>query len=238
MRFSRKTLAAIAEVLEQIRHSDLNVLFYSYGLEQAQVGGSCADKALAFVRAVEANKQDDEAEQILIEVMERHVAARFQYTPNNMRVQALRATLNLDGFEFRDERLVPTTPAPAALAPQISALESDLGMSTASNHYRQATDNYTDGNWEACNGQIRSFLEDLFITACERVCSKAFRDPNAALQHMRDKGVIDNEEYNILRSVWNGFQDNGPHRGLSFDQEALFRLHLATAIGRYLAHKL
>jgi len=241
MRFSRKTLTAIAEVLAQLSHSDFNALFYRYELQKVQAGGSRRDRALAFIRAIETEKEDNEAEKILIEVMEEHLAGRFSYTPDNVRVQALGATLNLDGFEFREERLVPTTPAPAMLGPEISALESDLadlGLSVASNHYKQATDAYTDGNWESCNSQIRPFLEDLFITACERACAKAFKDPNGALQHMRDKGVMDTEEYNILRYVWEGFQDNGPHRGVSFKQEALFRLHVATAVGRYMVHKL
>jgi hypothetical protein len=244
MRFLRGTLAALARTLAGVGHSELDVLFYRYGLEDDQVRGNCTclDKALAFVKAVEGRKTPAEAEQILSEAIQRVLSrVREWHLHKHKGLTTLLAALNLDGFDFRNGRLVAATPAPAMLAPEMSALESDLaamGMVTASEHYRQATDNFTDGNWEASNGQTRSFLEDFLITACERESGRAFRDPNGALQHLRDTTFLDAEEWNILRSLWSGVQNNGPHRGLSSDQEALFRVHMATAVARYLVHKL
>ncbi|MBI3769439.1 MAG: hypothetical protein HY271_13250 [Deltaproteobacteria bacterium] len=64
------------------------------------------------------------------------------------------------------------------------------------------------------------------------------RDPTAALQDLRIGGLLDHAEEQMFKAFWQGIQDSGPHPGLSEEQEALFRLHVATAIGRYLLHKL
>jgi hypothetical protein len=123
---------------------------------------------------------------------------------------------------------------------QISRLEQELGnsgLSTAAEHYRQAVENFLDRNWEAANGQTRSFIEEFLIARNARITGQQRTDPLAALQDLRQTAYIDDAEWNQLRGFWAGIQDNGPHRGLSSDQEALFRLHSATAFARYLLSK-
>lgn len=110
-------------------------------------------------------------------------------------------------------------------------------LNVAAEHYRQAHESFTASNWEAANGQIRSFMEDLLIELGKRETSKTRPDPSAALQDLRDQGFIDHPEWQMFRGFWQGIQDNGPHHGLSYEQEALFRLHSATSITRYLIHK-
>jgi hypothetical protein len=110
-------------------------------------------------------------------------------------------------------------------------------LNVAAEHYRQAHESFTASNWEAANSQIRSFMENLLIELGKRETSKVRPDPSAALQDLRDQGFIDNPEWQMLRGFWQGIQDRGPHHGLSHEQEALFRLHVATSIARYLIHK-
>jgi hypothetical protein len=50
--------------------------------------------------------------------------------------------------------------------------------------------------------------------------------------------VLDEEEWTILRALRMDAQDNGPHAGLTDAEEARFRLHTASAAGRYLLSKL
>ncbi len=140
---------------------------------------------------------------------------------------------------FEDGHLRPTTPGAAALAPQISAFEAELanrGFNVAAQHYHQAVDNFTDGNFEACNGQLRSYMEDFFVRLCRALTGHQTGNPNAALQTLRGNH-LDDEEWNIFRYFWGGIQDNGPHAGLTNAEEAFFRLHTATAAGRYLLRK-
>ena len=74
----------------------------------------------------------------------------------------------------------PTTPQPAALAQEWSQLERDLQaltLNVAAEHYRQAHESFAASNWEAANGQIRSFMEDLLIELGKRETSKTRLTP-------------------------------------------------------------
>lgn len=113
-----------------------------------------------------------------------------------------------------------------------------MGFNVAATHYRQAVDNFTDGNFEACNGQLRSFQEDLVREAARRHGQQQTAGVDVCLQHLRNSGRLDAEEWNIFRSLWNGIQNNGPHAGLTTEEEARFRLHMLTAAGRYLLIKI
>lgn len=110
-------------------------------------------------------------------------------------------------------------------------------LNVAAEHYRQVLESFTASNWEAANGQIRSFMENLLIELGKQETSKGRSDPSAALQDLRDQGFIDNPEWQMVRGFWQSIQDNGPHHGLSYEQEALFRLHVATSIARYMIHR-
>jgi hypothetical protein len=141
--------------------------------------------------------------------------------------------------EWAGDQLVPSDPGAAPLAPELTALEQELnqlGLNVAATHYRQAVDNCADGNFEACNGQLRSFLEDLIKGAAQRRGQQQEAGPDAALQHLRNAGVLDSEEWAIFRALWHGTQDNGPHAGLTDAEEARFRMHSATAAGRVVGH--
>ena len=166
-------------------------------------------------------------------VLERRGAG---WAPSDRLLQSLR----VDGFEWGDGKLLPTTPQPAALGPELSQLERDLqnlGLNVAAEHYRQAHESFVASNWEAGNGQIRSFVEEFLIELGKSETSKARSDTSAALQDLRDKSFFDDPEWQMLKGFWQGIQDKGPHRGLSHEQEALFRLHVATSIARYAIHK-
>ena len=92
-------------------------------------------------------------------------------------------------------------------------------------------------NHESANGQVRSFLESLLLQLCRAETGRDFDDAAAALQHLRNVSWLDTGEWNHFRSFWADIQDNGPHRGLSDPEEALFRFHFATAVARYLLTK-
>jgi hypothetical protein len=85
-------------------------------------------------------------------------------------------------------------PGPAPLAPELTALQQELnnlGLNVAATHYGQAVDNFTDGNFEASNGQLRSFLEDLIKRGAQLKGQQQEAGPDAALQHLRS--VLDAE---------------------------------------------
>ena len=236
MRLSRRTLARLAERMESaLNHAELEALFFEYELERHDPRGNKMFRITALLRAIEQRTKD--ADRIVIEIIER-LFAHEHYRDSS---PSLHQALRLDGFVFQDGRIVQSEPGSVAMAPETSALEDALQtrrLDVPFRHYRQAVDNFTNEQLEACNGQIRSFLEALFVEIGMRLTSRNIDNANAALQHLDNRGHLDQAEWNMFRYFWGGVQDNGPHAGLTTHDEALYRLHVGTAIGRYLVKKL
>ena len=241
MSFSRRTLAAFARFLDfAASHSEIEAIFFEFGVDKLDPHGNKLSRSIGLVRAFEQTLEPAKVPPILLEIAERHLPRPSFGGTAQPPVASLLAALELEGFELAGEAFRRTTPAPAALAPAISALESSLtklGLSTAGRHYSQAVDNFTDGNWEACNSQVRPFVEDFIIGLGSRLTQTERKDPNAALQDLKSRGIIDDAEFHQFKSFWSGIQDNGPHRGTSSEEEALFRLHTSTAMARYLIQR-
>jgi hypothetical protein len=237
MLFSRRTRAALARALSyRLSHPQIGNLAYELGVEAP--GDTRLECCTNLIKALESPILSIDSNRVILELLHRYVApldeASLEYLPE---IPGLVAALRLDGYEIQNQKIIPTTPQPAALAPQISALEAALqvrNLAVAARHYSQACDNLTAGNFEAANGQIRSYLENLFITLAHEASGTSFNDAGAALQHMKDRGILDPPLWNTLRGIWAVCQTNGPHHGLSDADEAVFRLHMATAVGRYI----
>ena len=239
MPFTRRTLARLAETIaDQFGHAQISNLFFEYSVDAHDpgAGSNRATRSLALVRAIEAGQAEIVADEALVELANRSLANEYA-RQNHI---ALLASLALDGFEWGVDSLVPAMPVPSQPSPQVSALERDLdghGLQVAATHYRQAIDNFVDGNFEAANGQLRSFLEALFRGMGVSNGAQANVGANAAVLHLRNVGHLDDAECQFLRGLWAGAQDNGPHAGLSNEEEARFRLHASTAAARYILRK-
>ena len=234
MSISRKTYAAFGRAITAAYdHGELDALFFEYSFKDPNPGESRIKKSIRFSEYLE-NLGKSSGHKEILEIAETTLKRAVQ------RHTELRNLLEIDGYQFENNRLIPTTPEPAALAKQISILESQLadkGFVTAATHYEQAVENFTNSNWESSNAQLRSFVENLIPSIEEFVAGSRSNNPNAALQSMKNSGVLDEAEFNQFRAFWAGIQDNGPHQGLSSDSEALFRIHMCTCIARYLLEK-
>lgn len=233
MPFTRKTLARLTEaVSERFTHPQISNLYLEFSVDDPRDGNKLT-RIQGLVRAIEAGRAETAPDEALVDLANRVLNsedAREQYT-------ALLASLAIDGFEWGQDSLVPSMPLPAQPAPEVTALETDLNrhvLPVAANHYRQAIDNFVDRNYEAANGQLRSFLEALFQSVAISAGAQDNVGAGAAVVYLQREGVLDDAESQILRGIWAGAQDNGPHAGLTNEAEARFRLHTATAAARYL----
>jgi hypothetical protein len=245
LRFGNKTLAELSRSLAAAvqTNAEMDNLYLEHSIDDRGISGGIEPHSNALVRAV-AQLDSPNNERVVAELI-RYV---LEKADNGMirgiglqRIERLRHSLNADGFEWRDGNLVPVTPESISLANELSALErnfEELGLNVALTHYRQAHESFVAGNWEAANGQTRSFLENLFIELNKRITARDRDSAGTSLQDLRDNGFIDPAEFQMIKGFWDSIQDNGPHHGLSDEQEALFRLHVATSIARYLIHRL
>lgn len=161
MKFSNQTLAELRRLLETVvqSYAEMENLFLEFGLAYDQFSGGIQVRSNVLVSTL---CEQPDADTALTRVVE-YVLGHDYY---QSRTERLRQLLRLDGFEWRDEHLIPTTPHPAALAPELSQLERDLhsfAFPVAAEHYRQAHESFAASNWEAANSQLRSFMENLCI---------------------------------------------------------------------------
>ena len=241
MPISGKTKVALIRALASRGHSGISLLAIELDLDGRAVGGNRLDRCMSLVKAIETESEPNKAVKVLLDLVEGQLKAYSERNlENDSDAIALRRALELDGYGFDGERLVPAVPGAVALEQQISLLEAklqELGLNVALTHYEQAVENFVKGNAEAANSQIRPFLENLFLSLCQLHTVREFTDASAALQHLRNKAWLDDGEWNHLRHFWADIQDNGPHQGLSNSEEALFRIQVATAVARYLLAK-
>lgn len=240
MPLSRRTLAALANSISNAHSAaTLDLLAYELDLETAAVGPNKLTRSLGLVRALELQCNNAGSEQPLRELVVRTLQPLTAYQLQHH--GGLLASLRIDGLRYENGALLPDTPEPVALAPQVSALEQQLnarGLNVAVVHYRQAVDNLTAGQFEAANGSLRPFLESLFTGLCNRATNQTHTAANPALLHLRQQGLLAENEWNLCRSLWANCHTNGPHPGLSNEEEALFRLHFGTSLARYLLSRI
>src|SRR5262245_32912295 len=122
MKYSNKTIAELCRSLGDVvnSHAELELLFFEFGLSYDQFGGGLQPRSNAPVSTLcQRPDADDALARVVEHTLERHYPGRV---PTDRLLQALR----LDGFEWHDGKLIPTTPQPAALAKELSQLERNL----------------------------------------------------------------------------------------------------------------
>lgn len=241
MTLSQRTLAELTRAAEQAyTHDDLDLLFM-----RLEISGDgrlartpTRSKVRRLGRAIELLSDDDRELALVRDLIEDHYQGRVVDRGSaSMHLLRLVEALQLDGFELIDERIVATTPAPAALAPEISLLEEELdarGFTAAAVHYRQAVDSFVDRREEASNGQLRSALEGVLLELCHEATGRRPSDPRGAADRLRNAEFLDGDEAALFKGLVGVSNDNGAHAGLTSNDEALFRLHFTTAAIRYL----
>ena len=203
MPLSRKTLAVLSGAIASMSHAEISELAFEVSLTAG--GYTRRDRAIALLQSVEATHEAEESQAVYSNILHGYLQRRGDYLDED---SDLALALRLDGYEWKDGRLLPAQPGPAALSREVSILEqrlSDLGFEVALNHYQQAVDAFVGNAFEASNGQVRSFLEGLLISHAARATSKQQRtNPKAALQDLRDAAIVDNSEWNFFRYFCTG----------------------------------
>jgi hypothetical protein len=249
--FSPQTVGALITALaEGNSHSQLGTLFMSLGVDQWDQDGERINKEKRVQGVLKGLREadDETSAKAALELARRAAVSGaggdglWGSSPSPW-WQPLIDALGADGLEFDRERglLVPTV-AEISIAEERSLLEMALEereWADAATHYRQCAEGVGSRNWESANGQGRSFLEDLIPRiARELGGDKAPKDPRAALQFLRDKGLLLEGEFDFARGLWEMCNSRGSHPGRSDAEEAHFRFVVISAYARFLLSRL
>lgn len=125
-----------------------------------------------------------------------------------------------------------------AQAGQLETLLSTHGLDTAATHYAQAFENFTAGNLEAANGQLRPALEEALVTLTQRATGWKGAGGGNAINTLDGKDYFEEGELDYFKGLWKISHGEGPHPGLTTEAEAEFRFHAITAAIYFLVHRL
>lgn len=260
--FSRPTVVAATELLEQHTQAGFNQMVVRLGLENdvsqdttISVGKKIAVLGKIVVARGDQVLQTVEGPVTLAEAVVREAAQLAQPASTDALHTDFLRGLARDGFV-----LVPPANSGqrasirAALPGEIQLPATDdevhhllkqFGFATPLGHLDQAIDAHTRGDWASCNGQLRVFMEGLFDDIARHIDSpQASQLPTAenrramlATERFLDASSNEwsGDGKNYVNGLFKMLHTQGAHPGLSDQDHSTFRLHvvLVTA-GMYL----
>ncbi|MDR6673163.1 hypothetical protein [Xanthomonas sp. 1678] len=260
--FSRSTFVAATELLEQHTQARFNQMVVRLGLENdvsqdttVSVGKKIAVLGKIVVARADQVLQTVDGPMTLAEAVVREAAQMSQPASTDALHTDFLRGLARDGFV-----LVPPANSGqrasirAALPGEIQLPATDdevhkllkrFGFATPLGHLDQAIDAHTRGDWAACNGQLRVFMEGLFDDIARHIDSpQASQLPTAenrramlAAERFLDASSNEwsGDGKNYVNGLFKMLHTQGAHPGLSDQDHSTFRLHvvLVTA-GMYL----
>jgi hypothetical protein len=123
------------------------------------------------------------------------------------------------------------------------SLENKLrraNFDVALQHYQQAWENYVLGNWEAANGQLRSFLEALFDDLAVRLYPQAAGQEDSGggrRKLLQTRGFIESEKASLIKGFFDMAHTKGAHPGLSSEEDCRLRAAVCTQLAGYYLDK-
>lgn len=168
---------------------------------------------------------------------------RRQYDHASENYQKFQRALRADGLDLVEGRVSPFLSPTIAPAQEQGVLErrlGELGFAIPLNHLKQAVDNSARGNWEAANGEVRSFLESL----CDAVARERHKGPGEsptrgeARKYLEQSGFLTPEESALLMAFFKVLHTAGGHAGTSTEDDCHRRRLMAIALGNYYLDRL
>jgi hypothetical protein len=252
VQYSRRTVIAAIDLLEsQYSQAKITALLTDFGPDVYNAVRSDATASTKkrmndlkqFVDAHPAHQVDDG---LLEHALVERAASFFPTTDPDWpeqetllpEMEKLKRALEQDGFVITGGSLRRILPADIGLP----GTESDLvrlldrhNFGTAKGHLEQAMENHARGNWAAANSQLRTFFDALLDGIAERLDATAKelasgQQRRARLAALNFLIVPLNEWGDDGKGFINGLvkrlHSQGPHPGLSDDDDCTFRLHV------------
>jgi hypothetical protein len=264
--FSRRTILAATDLLENAGHAAITRFLLEHGLENDVVGASMRDRANSTARYLIHNpdQNGEEGENLSDSVVQALVndavanctsrALGFDGERFAERYASLNRALERDGFTVENGELRRTLPAaldlPAA-DDEVHSLLDEFQLEVAAGHLNQAITAHARGDWAAANAQLRAFVEALFdgiaqaIGANQGIAIPATGNPRRIwLAQLNPPFLLQGlnewtgQGTGFLEAFFRRLHPQGAHPGLSDEEDSTFRLHLVLLTARSLMKRL
>ena len=268
IRLGRKAIAALINMLSGMTHSEIDMLLFKHDLNRRCHGKNKLDKlGNVFYPLVdeeeynmyqerndpieyinfesEANNAKglfEEKAQELVSVLEENHDERAKEQAKQQ-IDTLQQALRADGHDLIKGRVVRFLSPSVDPGQEQGLLESRLnaaGFKVDHNHLIQSVNNAASGNWEAANGQLRSFLEGLCDDIAGRLYDEDGEAPTSgrARQFLKSVGFLTHEESDLLESFFKVLHGEGSHPGKSSEADCHRRRLMAVALANYYLDRL
>ncbi len=256
-RFSLLTIIEAANLLTYLTQAEFNNFLLRLSVDQyvpMRLDISKDNKANKLIEFAKENPlhQTVLGSNLVDEIVERAIDIVKQIKcsgGNSQQYETFIHSLARDGFTLTDEEILQKALPPIADLPEaddeLHELLDKLNMAQAKGHLDQAIDNHSRGQWAAANGQLRTFLEDLFneifrrlepTRANDQLSSENRREILASRQSpffQESLGESGQQGKNFVNGVFKRLHGKGSHPGLSDEEDCTFRLHLVLIVARY-----
>lgn len=262
--FTRPTLIAAVELLEQHSQARFNQMVLRLGLEDEissstslSVANKCALLGRLVIQRGEAVLDTLEGSMTLGEAVIRQAAQLAQKDATHVLQTALARGLARDGYVLTWDDHGQNASIRASLPGEIQLPETDhevhqllksFSFTTPLGHLDQAVEAHTRGDWAACNNQLRTFLESLFDDiarnvrpqeAGQRPSSESRRALLAEISFLaKDGNEWTPDGKNYINGLFKMLHTEGSHPGLSDEDHSTFRLHVVLVTARTFLRRL
>ncbi len=163
-------------------------------------------------------------------------------------LERLKKQLELEGYEYRDRKLLQPETDVLDVAEETGVLRSlhkELGLANADTtfHHLELTEHhYVEGRWDDSISNSRKFLESVLqeIAAAhsQRVRGEVIADRTySSALHVRDylekQGLVEPKEKKALSAVYGLLSDTGSHPYMAQKDQARLLRHLALTLSQF-----
>lgn len=250
-RFSRRTVIAAIEVFEQFTHAGLSRFVLKLGPNLLQQVGSpplsISTRLNNLIGIIDQSPVQvlDNGELLRDVIVEKAVDLLPPSEPDNPRTElenqsslyanaaALLRALERDGFTVTDGKLRRSLPIDISLPTTQSEVDRLLdkhGFSVPKGQLAQAIDAHARGKWAGANGQFRPFFEGLLDEMAARIAP----GDGEAVRRLLKAGFLrrDLNERDLVDGLMKRLHPQGPHPGLSGDEDSTYRFHVVLLTAR------
>lgn len=263
--FSRKTVLAATDLLQNAGHSRISRFLLEHGLENQVPFGSMRDRANSVARHLIANPEvlndygENLTDSVVNELVQEAIAEctvfeEFSYQRFSERFGELNRALARDGFTVEDGQVRRSLPEALELPEaddEVHLLLEQLQLNIPLGHLNQGITAHARGDWAAANAQFRAFMESLFDTIANRLATRrGVPAPPEGNQSRIWLSQLDPPFFLVELNEWTGqgtgfleaffrrLHPQGAHPGLSDEEDSTFRLHLVLLTARTLLRRL
>lgn len=262
--FTRPTLLAAVELLELHSQAKFNQMVLRLGLEDdicssttLSVAKKCDLLGRILLQRTDTILDTLDGSMTLGEAVIRQASQVAQQGSEQPLQTAFARGLARDGYVLVWDSYGRNASIRAALPGEIQLPATDdevhlllksFGFVTPLGHLDQAIEAHTRGDWAACNGQLRTFIESLFddiarnVRPAESAARPSSENRRALLAEIgflaTDRNEWTQDGKNYINGLFKMLHTEGSHPGLSDEDHSTFRLHVVIVTARTFLRRL